>query len=108
MAHQMRNARQQPQRRMFQNQSQWLEPKFTPAEELMLDGTAWLVALTFCWTPQHTRDDLSYQDHNDMQEEAQIRSRHESEKRKKKQRRTNNRDDSNHNNNGNENHNKKP
>jgi len=39
-------------------------PEYTPAEECMLDVTAWVVAISICWTPQHD----SWEDYADWSE----------------------------------------
>jgi hypothetical protein len=45
-------------------------PGMTPKEDLMLDVTAWFVAIALVWSPDHDFDDLDYQNTSERQDEA--------------------------------------
>jgi hypothetical protein len=70
---------------MFHDDSQLLQPRVTPGEELMLDTTAWFVAFALCWSPDHDFDDLDYQNMSELQDEANSRKRHNDEQQKQQQ-----------------------
>lgn len=64
---------QQQQRRFFHdhhNVSALTEPNLSPAEDIMLDATAWFVAFALCWSPSRDFDDLDVQNVSDLHAEA--------------------------------------
>ena len=71
----LQQQQQQHQRRSFFQDSADITTQtyYTPAEEFMLDATAWFVAGAICLSPAHEFDDLDYQNMEDMQDEAQRR-----------------------------------
>jgi hypothetical protein len=51
-----------PHHRAFHGDGSVPQYSFTPAEEVLLDVTAWFVAFALCWSPAHKFDDLEDQD----------------------------------------------
>jgi hypothetical protein len=59
-----------PRRSFFSTPESILEPELTPKEDLLLDFTAWFVAIAIVYSPEHDFDDLDYQHMGDLQEEV--------------------------------------
>jgi len=61
-----------------------LQPTLTPHEELLLDATAWFVAIALVYSPDHDYDNLDSQDMSDLQDEARNQRTNESSSSNKK------------------------
>lgn len=59
-----------PHHRAFHGDGSVPQYSFTPAEEVLLDSTAWFVAFAMCWSPAHEFDDLDHHNLDDMQDQA--------------------------------------
>ena len=78
---QQQQVKQHQRRSFFQDSADiTAQTYYTPAEEFMLDATAWFVAGAICLSPAHGFDDLDYQNMEDMQDEAQRREQRDKEK----------------------------
>jgi hypothetical protein len=59
-----------PHHRAFHGDGSVPQYSFTPAEEVLLDVTAWFVAFALCWSPAHEFDDLDDHNLDDAQDQA--------------------------------------